>query len=266
MSGNILLAEADVAGLAERLDRAQRERTEIDRLTAEYPDLTVDQSYAIQLALIQLRERRGDPVVAMKAGLTSKAKQVAMGVHEAIYGHICESMVLEEGEPLVTRELIHPRAEPEVAFILGADLRGPGVTVGQVLEATQELAPAIEVIDSRYRNFDFGLADVIADNASSARVVLSNQRVSPAGIDLRLMGMVFEKNGEIMETGAGAAVLGNPAYAVAWLANKLAERGSYLRAGGFVMPGALSNAHAAAPGDEIRVSFDRMGTLVLRCV
>jgi 2-oxo-3-hexenedioate decarboxylase len=174
-------------------------------------------------------------------------------------------MVLEEGEPLATSALIHPRAEPEVAFVLAADVRGPGVTAAHVLAATQAIAPAIEVIDSRYRNFKFTLADVVADNASSAKVLLGSARVSPADLDLRLIGMVFEKNGEVVETGAGAAVLGHPANAVAWLANKLAERGGYLRAGTFVMPGALANAHPVAPGDDIRVSFDRLGSVALRC-
>lgn len=255
-----------VEGLAERLERAQRERSEIDALTAEYPELTAEEAYAIQAALISRYAGRGDPVVALKAGLTSRAKQEAMGVREPIYGQICESMVLEEGEPLQTAALIHPRAEPEVAFILGADLRGPGVTADAVLAATQAVAPAIEVIDSRYRNFRFTLADVVADNASSARVLVGSQRVSPEELDLRLIGMVFEKNGEVVETGAGAAVLGHPANAVAWLANKLAEHGGYLRGGSFVMPGALANAHPVGSGDEVRVTFDRLGSLTLRCV
>lgn len=257
---------ADVEMLAERLYRAQQDRREIERLTAERPGLTVHDAYAIQRVLIGLYERGGDRVVAIKAGLTSKAKQEAMGVREPIYGRICERMVLDEGEELVAGELIHPRAEPEIAFILGADLRGPGVTPERVMDATRAVAPAIEVIDSRYRDFKFTLADVVADNASSARVVLGAHRVPPAAIDLRVIGMVFEKNGEVVETGAGAAVLGHPANAVAWVANKLAESGGHLRAGDFVMPGALCNAHPVAPGDEIRASFDHLGALTLRCV
>lgn len=265
MAGRQPRGTHEIEALAERLDRAQRLRQEMDPLTVEHADLTVDEAYAIQFALIMRQSRRGDPVVAMKAGLTSKAKQVAMGVDEPIYGQICESMILDDGETLATSELIHPRAEPEIAFILGADLRGPGVTPERVLAATREVAPAIEVIDSRYRNFRFTLPDVVADNASSARVILAARRSSPVGLDLRLMGMVFEKNGEVVETGAGAAVLDHPANAVAWLANKLAERGGFLSAGSFVMPGALSNAHPVAPGDEIRVTFDRLGAVALRC-
>ncbi len=254
-----------LAHLASLLHVAQRERREIGPLSGEHPDLSVEDAYAIQDLVLSLYERGGDRVVAVKAGLTSRAKQEAMGVYEPIYGRICESMVLEEGEALVVEQLIHPRAEPEIAFILSADLRGPGVTAEHVMAATQALAPAIEIIDSRYRGFRFTLPDVVADNASSARVILGVERTVPGAFDLRLTGMVFEKNGEVVETGAGAAVLGHPANAVAWLANKLAECGGYLRAGDFVMPGALCNAHPVAAGDEIHASFDRIGEVALRC-
>lgn len=256
----------DIQGLAARLDSAQGERVAIEPLTAQYPGLHVADAYAIQGHLVDLWVARGDRIVGVKAGLTSQAKQQAMGVHEPIYGYLCESMVLAEGEPLPTGELIHPRAEPEIAFILKSDLQGPGVTPQQVLAATEGVAPAFEVIDSRYRDFRFTLPDVIADNASSARLLIGAQRLPPFELDLRLIGMVFEKNGEVVETGAGAAVLGDPLLAVAWLANALAGRGERLEAGWIVLPGALCNAHPVAPGDELYVSFDRLGTLSLRCV
>jgi 2-oxo-3-hexenedioate decarboxylase len=258
------LPDAEVRVLADRLDAAERARHEIVRLSEVHPGLSVADGYAIQRALIQLRVERGDPIVGMKAGLTSRAKQEAMGVHEPIYGHLCERMILDEGEDLAVAELIHPRAEPEIAFLLGAELRGPGVSADDVLAATRGIAPAIEIIDSRYRDFKFTLADVVADNASSARVV-AGVWTDPAGLDLRMIGMIFEKNGEIVETGAGAAVLGHPAFAVAWLANALAEVGESLRPGQIVMPGALANAHPVAAGDEVRASFDRLGSVTLRC-
>lgn len=261
-----MLDGAQVEALAARIYAAQKGRQEIERITVDQPELSVEAAYLIQAAVISRYVASGDRVVGMKAGLTSKPKQEAMGVHEPIYGRICESMVLDEGEALRAGELIHPRGEPEIAFILAADIKGPGVTADDVLAATREVVPAIEVIDSRYRDFKFTLADVAADNASSARVVLGARGVSPAAVDLRYVGMVFEKNGEIVETGAGAAVLGHPANAVAWLANKLAESRDYLRAGQFVMPGALSNAHPLAPGDEVRATFDRVGSVVLRVV
>lgn len=266
MSAGRALETAQVEALAARIYAAQKGRREIERITLDQPDLGVEAAYVVQAAVIGRYVAGGDRVVGMKAGLTSKPKQDAMGVHEPIYGRICESMVLDEGEALKAGELIHPRGEPEIAFILSADVRGPGVTADDVLAATREVVPAIEIIDSRYRDFKFTLADVVADNASSARVVLGARGVPPSAIDLRYVGMVFEKNGEIVETGAGAAVLGHPANALAWLANKLAESGDYLRAGQFVMPGALSNAHRLAAGDEIRVTFDRVGSLALRVV
>jgi 2-oxo-3-hexenedioate decarboxylase len=259
------LTDEQLIALAERLDAAQQGREEIARITREHPELDVNEAYAIQRSLRRFTERRGDRVVAIKGGLTSKAKQITMKVHEPIYGFVTERMVLEEGEELRTGELIHPRAEPEFAFFLSKDLRGPGVTPEQALEATEYIAPAIEIIDSRYENFDFTLVDVVADNASSSRVAIGSQRVRPDELDLRLIGMVFEKNGEIVETGAGAAVLGHPAIAIAWIANKLAEVGDYLKAGDFVMPGAVANAHPVAPGDEVRVSFDRLGSFTLKC-
>jgi 2-oxo-3-hexenedioate decarboxylase len=259
------VADGVIDSLVERIDAAQRERQEIGPLTDEVPDLTEDDAYRIQRLLIARFEARGDPVVAMKAGLTSRAKQVAMGVAEPIYGYICESMVLDEGETLDVSRLIHPRAEPEIAFLLERDLSGPGVTEADVLRATASVAPAIEIIDSRYRDFRFTLADVIADNASSARVVLGQWRPLDEALDLRLAGMVLMKNDEVIDTGAGAAVLGHPARAVAWLANALASRGERLVAGSFVMPGALSNAYPVAPGDRVQVEIDRLGSLSLRC-
>jgi 2-oxo-3-hexenedioate decarboxylase len=258
------LRDPEVRALAEWLDAAERERREVVRLSEEHPHLSVADGYAIQRALIRLRGERGDPVVGVKAGLTSRAKQEAMGVHEPIYGYLSERMILDEDEELAVSELIHPRAEPEIAFLLGAELRGPGVTLPDVLAATRGIAPAIEIIDSRYRDFKFTLADVVADNASSARVITGTW-MDPSGLDLRMMGMIFEKNGEIVETGAGAAVLGHPAVAVAWLANALADSGESLRPGQIVMPGALANAHAVAAGDEVRASFDHLGSVVLRC-
>ncbi len=257
---------AELVALVDRLDAAQCERREVSAITDEHPGLTASQAYEIQRRLIRRQEERGDPLVAMKAGLTSRAKQVAMGVAEPIYGYICESMVLDEGEPLATGELIHPRAEPEIAFLLKSDLQGPGLTADDVLRATAAVAPAIEVIDSRYKDFRFTLPDVVADNASSARVVVGSWQPLDEDLDLRLVGMIFTKNGEVVETGAGAAVLGHPANAVAWLANALAERGEALRAGTFVMPGALSNAHPVAPGDQVEVEIHRLGSLVLHCV
>ncbi|HZU06305.1 MAG TPA: fumarylacetoacetate hydrolase family protein [Chloroflexota bacterium] len=237
---------------------------EIPALTDELPELSAADGYRIQRALVELFRARGARVVGKKTGLTSRAKQVAMGVPEAIYGYVLDVYLLREGQPVRMAELIHPRVEPELAFIMGERVQGPGVTTPQVLAATRAVVPALEVIDSRYRDFKFRLADVIADNCSASRVVLGATEVPLAGLDLRLQGMVLEKNGVLADTGTGAAVLGHPASAVAWLANKLAEVGECLEPGDLVLPGSPVEALFVAPGDEVRATFDRVGSVVAR--
>lgn len=251
--------------LAAHLDTAEQRAAELERLTAQHSDLSAEDGYDIQRAWRALKGSRGATVVGAKAGLTSRAKQEAMGIREPIYGFIASDTLCSQSESLDLSALIHPRAEPEIAFVLGRDLRGPSVTLEMVLDATESVAPAIEVIDSRYQGFSFTLADVIADNASAARVLLGDQRTAANACDLGLVGMVFQLNGEIIDTAAGAAVLGHPANAVAWLANKLAEVEEWLPAGSIVMPGGMCGAHPLAPGDTIMASFDRLGTVTLAC-
>ncbi|HLI27529.1 MAG TPA: fumarylacetoacetate hydrolase family protein [Chloroflexota bacterium] len=255
-----------VEALARRLLDAYDRRTEIPALTDEQPELSEADGYRIQRALLELFRQRGARVVGKKTGLTSRAKQQAMGVPEAIYGYLLDTYLLHEPGPVRLAELIHPRLEPELAFILGERLQGPGVTTAQALAATRAVVPALEVIDSRYRDFKFRLADVVADNCSASRVVLGREVVPLAGLDLRLQGMVLEKNGEVVDTGAGAAVLGHPASAVAWLANKLAAVGEALEPGDIVLPGAPCEAVFVQAGDEIRVTFDRVGSVTARVV
>jgi 2-keto-4-pentenoate hydratase len=258
------LSAAQVQALAQRLLEAYDRRAEIPALTDEFPELSAADGYRIQRALLELFRARGARIVGKKTGLTSRAKQVAMGVPEAIYGYVLDVHLLREGQPVRMAELIHPRVEPELAFIMGERVQGPGVTTPQVLAATRAVVPALEVIDSRYRDFKFRLADVIADNCSASRVVLGATEVPLTGLDLRLQGMVLEKNGVLADTGTGAAVLGHPASAVAWLANKLAEVGECLEPGDLVLPGSPVEALFVAPGDEVRATFDRVGSVVAR--
>ena len=260
------LSADQVQALAQRLLDAYDRREEVLALTDALPDLSEADGYRVQRALIDLFRARGARIVGKKTGLTSKAKQVAMGVPEAIYGYLLDTYLLREPEPVRMAELIHPRLEPELAFIIGERLRGPGVTTPQVLAATRAVVPALEVIDSRYLNFKFKLADVVADNCSASRVVLGRDEVPLDGLDLRLQGMVLEKNGVLADTGAGAAVLGHPASAVAWLANKLAAVGEALEPGDIVLPGAPCEAVFVQAGDEIRVTFDRVGSVTARVV
>lgn len=243
----------------EALLRAEQDRVEIDRIDPEGA-LTEDEAYALQFQLIDRRVSLGDSVVGLKTGLTSQAKQKTMGVHQPIFGHILASSVIPEGEPVRCGELIHPRAEPELAFLLDDDLEGP-VTAAQALYATALVFPAIEIIDSRFANFRFGFGDVIADNTSAARVIFGSVSVLPTELDLRLVGMVYTKNGVVESTAAGAAILGNPWEALAWLARRASELGRPLRAGQMVLAGALADAVFVNPGDNVRVEFDNLGAL-----
>ena len=174
-------------------------------------------------------------------------------------------MAIDLGQPLRCGEFIQPRCEPEIAFLLGQDIAGPHTTAAQVLAATAAVSAAIDVLDSRYAGYDFTLPDVIADNASGAGFLVGGQASDPAGIDLRLTGVVLEKNGDLVATAAGAAVLGHPAAAVAWLIRSLAARGRGLRAGQIVLSGGLTEAVPVEPGDVIVARFDRLGTIEMSC-
>jgi 2-keto-4-pentenoate hydratase len=184
--------------------------------TEKYPKIEPAESYRIQLALIEMKKADGAKVVGKKIGLTSKAMQKMLNVDQPDYGHILDGMVLQDGVVFRVAELIQPKIEPEIAFILDREIKGPGVTPMQVLAATRFVVPALEIIDSRIEGWKIKLCDTIADNASSARVVLGSSPKRVDERDLKLVGMILEKNGDIVQTGAGGAVLGHPAVAVAW--------------------------------------------------
>ncbi|MED0680372.1 2-keto-4-pentenoate hydratase [Aneurinibacillus thermoaerophilus] len=244
---------------------AEKERREVVKVTDKYPNLTFEEAYVLQEKLIQKKEQEGARRIGLKLGLTSKAKQQMMGVHEAIYGYLMDNMLALEWEPIDFNQLIHPKAEPEIAFFIGEDLQGTNITAADVLQVTQYVAPAIEVIDSRYLDFKFTLADVIADNCSSARFVVGSKWMSPAGLDLGNLGMIMSKNGELSTVGAGAAVLGHPATSVAWAVNKLGEIGKGLKKGDIVLSGAISEAISFQPGDSILVQFAELGSVSFTC-
>ena len=254
------MAERDLEGLAERLLGAVRARASIAPLSADHPDLSVDEAYLVQALVV---EALGGPEAA-KLGLTSKAKQRQMHVDAPLSAWLPAGSRLGEGEPLVLAELIQPRLEPEIAFVLGSELVG-SATVEDVLAATERVLPAIDVLDSRFTGYGFTLPDVVADNGSAARYALGGPGAPVAGLDLRLIGCVFERNGEVVATASGAAVLGHPAAAVAWFAGQLAARGRTLAAGTTVLAGSLIAAVAVAPGDVVRATLDRIGTVEITC-
>ena len=244
--------------LPQRLVEAISTRTAIE---PDADDLTAERAYELQDECIELL---GRAPVAVKLGLTSVAKQQQMNVDEPAYGWLLEGSLIQPGAALHCGELIQPRVEPEIAFLTGEELAGPNVTTTQVLASTAAVMPAIDVLDSRYAGYRFTLPAVIADNASSARYAVGSP-VALGDLDLRLLGCVFEVNGELVATAAGAAVLDHPASAVAWFVRKLHERGRSLPAGTVVLAGALTAAHAVQPGDVVTVTIDRLGSVELRC-
>jgi 2-keto-4-pentenoate hydratase len=250
----------DAQELADRLTSARSLRTAIRQLSDDVPDLDLETGYAVQRLL---REGRGG-LVGWKLGVTSRAKQQQVGVDSPIYGFLATDHVLEVGEPLATAEHINPRCEPEIVFVMGSDLGGAHVTATEVLAAAAGVAVGIEVIDSRYSDYRFTMPDVVADNASAGRYVVGTP-VPPAGIDLRLVGVVLEHNGEVVATASGAASLGHPAAAVAWLVRTLAGSDEGLRAGDVVLSGGLTAAVPVAAGDVVVATVDRLGSVELAC-
>jgi 2-keto-4-pentenoate hydratase len=257
-----LRSELDVC--VDALVTAAVERVPIEPLSTTYPELTVEDAYAIQAAGIERRLAEGRVVRGRKAGLTSAAMQAQLGVDEPDFGTLLDDMLVEDGDEIAVDRLIQPRAEAEIGFLLERDLAGPGVTTSDVLRAAAGVVACIEVIDSRIADWKIGLVDTVADNASSAFAVTSGRLVPVDGLDLRLVGMAFYRNGELVETGAGAAVLGNPARCVAWLANKLAQFGEALCAGDLVLAGALHKSVAAEPGDVFRAELNHLGSVTTR--
>jgi len=266
MSLELTLSREDVVRLCERVEGAQRGAYAIPKLTEEYPAMTVNDGYAVQAELRRRFIAKGSRLVGWKAGLTSRAKMIQMGVHFPAIGFLTDDMARPEGSAIKTSDMVHPRVECEVAFVTKTALQGPNCTRQDVLDATDYVLPAVEIIDSRFSGFKFDLPSVIADNCSSARYVGGGRARYPADIDLRTLGVVMEKNGEIVATGASAAVLGHPAEAIALLVNALAEQGEMLPAGSFVMSGGITEAIPVKPGDSIIARFQDLGSVSMRFI
>ncbi|MCY1277600.1 2-hydroxyhexa-2,4-dienoate hydratase [compost metagenome] len=266
MSNNLTLAREDVVRLCERVEGAQTCAYAISKLTNEYPQMTIADGYAVQNELRRRFIAQGHRLVGWKAGLTSRAKMQQMGVDVPSIGFLTDRMARPENSAISTADLIHPRVECEVAFVMKHELRGPGCTASDVLAATDFVLPAVEIIDSRFSGFKFDLASVIADNASSARFVGGGRPRYVEDLDLRSLGVVIEINGEIVAMGASAAVMGHPAEAIAMLVNILDELGESLPAGSFVMSGGITEAVAVKPGDNVVARFQELGSVSMRFV
>jgi 2-keto-4-pentenoate hydratase len=244
---------------AEHLEQAIIAGKGVEPITVLYPDITIQEAYQIQLATIHKKVAAGSRIVGKKIGLTSLAMQQLLKVDQPDYGHLLDEMVVENGGTIAFSRVLQPKVEAEIAFVLKKDLIGPRVTATEVLLATDYVLPALEIVDSRVADWKIKLQDTVADNASSGLYVLGGKPVKPEEVDLTLAGMVLYKNGNVMNTGVGAAALGNPAACVAWLANKLFEFGITLKAGEVILSGALSAAVNAEPGDHFRARIAHLG-------
>lgn len=258
--------------LAAELDEAERTRVQVSHFSKRYPDITMEDGYAIQRAWMKMKLARGRTVIGHKIGLTSRAMQMASQVDEPDYGALLDDMLLAEGGDIPRERFIVPRVEVELAFILGRPLRGPGVSTAAVLAATDYVVPAIEIIDARIqqRDPDTGqmrkVFDTISDNAANAAVVPGGRPVRPDAVDLRWCGALLYKNGVIEETGLAAGVLNHPATGVAWLANRLAQYDEHLEAGELVLAGSFTRPVFAEAGDTFHCDYGPLGNVAFRFV
>jgi 2-oxopent-4-enoate/cis-2-oxohex-4-enoate hydratase len=244
----------------DELFAALRGRHTVQPLTEREPSITIDDAYHVSRRLLDRRLGEGERLIGKKIGVTSKAVQRMLDVHQPDFGYLTDRMRYENGgEMPIGRELIQPRAEGEIAFLLKRDLLGPGVTPADVLAATECVMPCFEIVDSRIKDWKIRVEDTVADNASSGLFVVGEGR-APAGFDFFSCGMVVEKNGEIISTGAGAAALGSPLACVAWLADTLGGFGVPLLAGEVILSGSLVPLEPVRPGDRMRVTIGGLGT------
>lgn len=250
--------------LADHLAQAERQGQGVEPLTQLEPSLTVEEAYQVQLCTIQRKVEAGQYITGKKIGLTSVAMQKLLGVDQPDYGHLLNEMAVVNGGHISFDRVLQPKVEAEIAFVLKKDLAGPRITAMDVLLATDYVLPALEIVDSRIADWKIKLQDTIADNASSGLYVLGGKPVPVDQVDLPQIGMVLYKNGEIMNTGVGAAALGNPATCVAWLANKLYPYGITLKAGEVILSGALSAAVNAEPGDYFQACFAHLGEVSIK--
>jgi 2-oxo-3-hexenedioate decarboxylase len=260
------LDRSTIEHLAAHLEAAELEARDVTKITDDFPQMDWDDAYAIQDELRRRKEARGQTTAGLKAGLTSFAKMKQMGVDTPCFGFVSDYMARPDGGEIKMSELIHPKVEAEICIVTKAALRGPGCHVGTVLAAIDFVLPAVEVIDSRYRDFKFDLKSVVADNTSASRFVIGGRSRNVQDLDLRTLGVVLEKNGQIVAMAAGAAVLGHPAAAVAMMANHLGARGQEIPAGTFIMTGGVTEAIPVAAGDNINVRFQDLGSVSMRFV
>jgi 2-oxo-3-hexenedioate decarboxylase len=259
------LDAATIAELAERLENAELNRAPITKITDDYPAMDWADAYAIQDEIRRRKTERGVRIAGLKGGLTSQAKMKQMNVREPVFGFMCDYGACADGGEVAIDRFIAPRVEAEIAFVTKAEIKGP-CHIGTVLQATDFVLAAVEILDSRYENFKFDLISVVADNTSAAAFVSGGSPRRVRDVDLRTLGVVLEKNGEIVGLAAGAAVLGHPAESVVMLANMLARKGEVIPPGTFIMTGGVTAAVGVERGDQIAVRYQGLGSVSMRFV
>lgn len=252
--------------LSDRLYRAEIARTSTSPLTEEVDDLSLQEAYAIQQANIDRRKAEGYRVIGHKIGLTAKTMQELFGVNEPDYGHLMDYMMHDESHPLDMSRLIDPQVEVEPAFILKTDLMGPDLKVDDVLDATDYIVPCFEIIDSRITDWRIRLQDTVADNGSSALVILGSNKVGPRDFDLTGLHTTLQMDGKVVEEGNTTAILGHPANGIAWLANTISAYGVGLKAGDIVLPGTCTRSYRMGGHTTTTGTIEKLGSVTLNLV
>src|ERR1700752_1480167 len=250
---------------ADILMTAARERKQAVQLTKTWPDIAIEDSYAISTEVAKRKIAAGARLIGHKVGLTSKAMQRSSQIDEPDYGHLLDDMMIADGAKIPHANYCRPRVEIELAFILGKPLKGPGVGLAEVLRATEYVVPAIEIVDARLQD-QRKIFDTVADNGAAAGIVVGGRPVGPMDVDLRWVGGIMYRNAEIEETGVAAGVLGNPALGVAWLANKLGQHGVALEPGHLVLAGSFTRVVHARKGDTLHADFGQRGGIALQFI
>lgn len=262
-----MLSPDTIKQLATALNNAEKNGTQLRQFSLDHPEMTIDDAYAVQKAWVDLKLDEGRELRGHKIGLTSRAMQISSNIEEPDYGALLDDMFFEEGSTIPTDRFIVPRVEVELAFILGKPLSGPNCTIFDVLEATDWVIPALEIIDARLHHVDpetkvtRKVFDTISDNAANAGVILGGRPIRPLDLDLRRVSGILYRNGVIEESGVAAAVLNHPAKGVAWLANKLAPHGVTLQPGQVILGGSFTRPVAARKGDTFHVDYGELGAV-----
>jgi 2-oxo-hept-3-ene-1,7-dioate hydratase len=256
---------ADRQKAADSLIVAEKERKPIIQLSKTWPDITIDDAYAIQGLVNEAKVKAGSKVIGNKIGLTSKAMQLSSQIDEPDYGVLHDYMMIEDGAKVPWERYIVPRVELELVFVLGKPLKGPGVGMLDVLRATEYIVPAIEIIDARVQN-PRKIFDTVSDNGAAAGLVIGGRAIGPMDVDLRWVGGMMYRNADVEETGVAAGVLGHPAMGIAWLANKVGRFGTILEPGRVMLSGSFIRPVWAQKGDTLRADFGSLGSVSVQFV